>query len=254
MFAGAEQADKGRATPVDVPEGDDDPQPVTLQLHGFGSIIGKVTSQGQPAVGVTITDTIKGSLAQVAIARTAEDGTFSLTKVAEGTHVINAMQVQGFGAGGMSSTSATVQVTAGQQTTVTIDIPVGNITVTVTITPQGSAKVDAAQVFLFRGQVAATTAKQLNDTFGAGGMQGMKFWFGDGKPMPSFDQIVAGDYTACGVPITGNMMDSTFQQRLQEHIDLLTVVCKPVKVAASPQQQGVTLELPSMPPLPDPKP
>jgi uncharacterized GH25 family protein len=252
-FAGAEQTDAGRAAPIDIPEGTDDPQPVTLQLRGFGSIIGKVTSKGEPVGNATITDTLKGSLAQVAIARTGDDGSFTLTKVAEGTHVINAMQTGGFGLS-MSSTSATVDVVAGKQTVVNIDIPVGNITVTVTIKPLAGAKVDAAQVLLLHGVVVANTAKQLNDTFGAGGMQGMKFWFGDGKPMPSFDQIVAGDYTACGVPITGNMMDSTFQQRLQEHIDLLTVVCKPVKVTASPQQQGVTLELPSMPPLPDPRP
>ena len=253
-FAGAEQADKGRATPVDVPEGDDDPPAVTLQLRGFGSIIGKVTSQGQPATGVTITDTIKGSLAQVAIARTGDDGTFTLTRVAEGTHVINAMQVQGFGTAGMSSTSATVEVVAGKQSVVNIDIPVGSITVDVTIKPLAGAKVDSAQVFLFRGQVAATTAKQLNDTFGAGGMQGMKFWFGDGKPMPEFEQIVPADYSLCGIPITGNLQDPTFQQRLQEHVDVLRVYCKPVHVAPSPQKQAVFLELPAMTPLPDPKP
>lgn len=253
-FAGAEQADKGRATPVDVSEGDDDPPAVTLQLRGFGSITGKVTSQGQPATGVTITDTIKGSLAQVAIARTADDGTFTLTKVSEGTHVINAMQVQGFGAGGMSAMSATVEVVAGKQSIVNIDIPVGSITVDVTIKAVAGAKVDSAQVFLFRGQVAATTAKQLNDTFGSGGMQGMKFWFGAGKPMPEFEQIVPADYSVCGIPITGNLMDPTFQQRLQEHADTLRVYCKPIHVAPSPQKQAVSLELPTMTPLPDPKP
>lgn len=252
-FAGAEHPDKGRATPIDIAEGDDDPPPVTLQLRGFGSITGKVTMKGEPASGVTITDTIKGSLAQVAITRTADDGSFTLSKVAEGTHVINAMQMQGIGMS-MSSTSATVEVVAGKPSTVNIDIPVGNVTVVVTVKPLAGAKVDAAQVFLFHGQVAAQTAKQLNDTFGSGGMQGMKFWFGDGKPMPEFEQIVPGDYSACGIPITGNMMDPTFQQRLQEHVDVLRVYCKPVHVAASPEKQGVSLELPAMTPLPDPKP
>ena len=250
-FAGAEHPDKGRATPVDIAEGDDDPPPVTLQLRGFGSIVGKVTSKGEPASGVTITDTIKGSLAQVAIARTADDGSFTLTKVAEGTHVINAMQMQGFSA---SSTSATVEVVAGKASTVAIDIPVGSVTVAVTVKPIAGAKVDAAQVFLFHGLVAAQTAKQLNDTFGAGGMQGMKFWFGDGKPQPEFDQIVPGDYSVCGIPITGNLMDPTFQQRLQEHVDVLRVYCKAIRVTASPQKQGVGLDLPAMAPLPDPKP
>jgi hypothetical protein len=69
-----------------------------------------------------------------------------------------------------------------------------------------------------------------------------------------FDQIIAGDYSACGIPITGNLMDPTFQQRLQEHTDALKVICKPVHVAPSPDKQGVSLELPAMTPLPDPKP
>jgi uncharacterized GH25 family protein len=250
-FASAEHPDKGRANPVDIAEGAEDPPPVTLALRGFGSITGKVTSKGEPAPGVTITDTLKGSIAQVGIARTADDGTFTLSKVSEGTHVLNAMQMSGFGA---SSTSATVDVTAGHPSTVTIDIPVGSIEVDVTIKPISGAKLDAAQVFLARGQVTATTAKQLNEMFGSGGMQGMKFWFGDGKPMPTFDQIVAGDYTACGVPITGNMMDPTFAQRLQDNVDILRVYCKPLTVASSPQKQAVSLELPAMTPLPDPKP
>jgi uncharacterized GH25 family protein len=250
-FASAEHPDKGRANPVDIPEGVEDPPPVTLALRGFGAITGKVTSKGEPASGVTITDTLKGSIAQVGIARTADDGTFSLTKVSEGTHVINAMQMSGFGA---SSTSATVEVTAGHTSTVTIDIPVGSIEVDVTIKPLAGAHLDAAQVFLLRGQVTATTAKQLNDTFGSGGMQGMKFWFGEGKPMPVFEQIVPADYSVCGIPVTGNMMDPTFQQRLQDNVDVLRVYCKPVHVAPSPQKQAVLLELPAMTPLPDPKP
>jgi uncharacterized GH25 family protein len=251
-FAGAEHPDKGRATPVDIPEGNEDPPPVTLALRGFGSITGKVTSEGQPAPNVTITDTLKGSIAQVGIARTSEDGSFILSKVSEGSHVLNAMRISGMG--GASSTSVSVEVKAGQAQNVNIDIPVGNIELDVTIKPIANAKIDSAQVFLFRGTVAATTAKQLNDTFGSGGMSGVKFWFGEGKPMPVFDKIVAADYSVCGIPVTGNLMDPTFGQRLQEHVDTLRVYCKPVTVASSPQKQAVTLELPAMQPLPDPKP
>ncbi len=249
-YAGAEHPDKGRATPIDVPEGSDDPAPVTIALRGFGSVTGKVTQKGEPQGGVTITDTTKGSLAQVAVTRTAEDGTFTFAKVAEGTHVFNAMQMKGMSA---NSTSATVEVTAGKQSNVVIDIPVGNITVAVTIKPLAGAKLDAAQVFLFRGQVAATTAKQLNDTFGSGGMQGMKFWFGVGKPMPTFEELVPGDYSVCGLPITGSLMDPTFTQRLQEHVDILRVYCKPMALQPSPQTQSIELDLPAMTPLPDPK-
>jgi hypothetical protein len=156
--------------------------------------------------------------------------------------------------GGASSTSVSVEVKAGQAQNVNIDIPVGNVELDVTIKPIENAKIDSAQVFLFRGTVAATTAKQLNDTFGSGGMSGVKFWFGEGKPMPVFDKIVAADYSVCGIPVTGNLMDPTFGQRLQEHVDTLRVYCKTVTVASSPQKQAVTLELPAMQPLPDPKP
>ena len=249
-YAGAEHPDKGRSNPIDIAEGSDDPPPVTLALRGFGAITGKVTSKGEPQGGVTITDTQKGSLAQVSIARTNDDGTFTLSKVAEGTHVLNAMEMKGMSA---NSTSATVEVTAGQTANVTIDIPVGTITVAVTVKPIPGAHLDAAQVFLLRGTVAVQTAKQLNDTFGSGGMAGMKFWFGDGKPQPTFDDVVPNDYSVCGIPITGNMMDPTFSQRLQEHVDLLKVYCKPLHVGASPQQQALELDLPAMAPLPDPK-
>lgn len=249
-YAGAEHPDKGRANPVDVPEGSDDPPPVTLALRGFGSITGKVTQKGEPQGGVTITDTSKGSLAQVAVTRTADDGTFTLAKVAEGTHVINAMQMKGFSA---NSTSATVEVTAGKSSNVVIDIPVGTISIAVTIKALPGAKLDAAQVFLGHGIVTATTAKQLNDMFGAGGMAGMQFWFGAGKPMPTFNDLVSGDYSVCGLPITGNLMDASFAQRLQEHVDLLKVYCKPIALQPSPQSQSIELDLPGMVALPDPK-
>jgi uncharacterized GH25 family protein len=251
-FAGAEHPDKGRATPLDVAEGSDDPPPITLQLRGFGTITGKVTSKGEPAGNVMITDTLKGSLAQVAIARTADDGTFTLSKVAEGTHVLNAMQMQMMSMSG--STSATVDVVAGQTVTVAIDIPVGNVTVDVTIKPVSGAKVNSALVYLFRGTVAATTGKQLNEQFGSGGMQSMKVWQGDGSPMPEFEQIVPGSYSVCGIPITGNLMDPAVQQRLQEHDDTLRVYCKPTQVMASPTKQAVELDLPAMMPLPTPTP
>jgi uncharacterized GH25 family protein len=251
-FAGAEHPDKGRANPVDIPEGSDDPPPVTFALRPFGSITGKVTSEGQPATGVTITDTLKGSIAQVGIARTADDGSFTLSKVAEGTHVLNAMRITGIGAA--LSTSVTVEVKGGQAQTVNIDIPVGTIELDVTIKPIANAKIDTAQVFLFHGLVTVTTAKQINEAFGSGGFRGVKRWAGEGSPMPAFDKLVAGDYSVCGLPITGNTQDQTFGARLQEHVDTLRVYCKPVTVAASPQKQAVTLELPAMQPLPDPKP
>jgi len=134
-----------------------------------------------------------------------------------------------------------------------IDIPVGSIALTVQVRPMAGAHLDAAQVFLFRGAVAASNAKQLTDGFLGGSVAGMKFWFGEGKPMPEFDELVPGDYSACSVPVTGSLSDPTVQQRIQEHMDLLKVYCVQVKVTPSPDKQVITQDLPAMVTLPPPK-
>jgi protocatechuate 3,4-dioxygenase beta subunit len=248
----ADHPDRGRSNAVEIADGEDDPAPLTLALRGFGVITGKVTLKGQPATGVTITDTPKGGGAQIQIAKTDDAGAFTIAKASEGTHVLSAMQQGGFGMS-LKSTSTTVQVTAGKPTTVAIDIPVGTITLTVQVRALPGNKVDAAQVFLFRGVVAAANAKELTEGFLAGNVSGMKFWFGDGKPMPDFDELVSGDYSVCSVPITGSLADPTMQQRIQEHMDLLRVYCKSVKVTPSPDKQVLVQDLPAMVTLPAPK-
>jgi hypothetical protein len=152
----------------------------------------------------------------------------------------------------MKSTAVTVQVTAGKQATVAIDFPVGTITLSLDIRPLPNNRVDAAQVFLFSGTVAFSNGKQLTDGFLQGGAQGMKFWFGPGKPPPQFDELVPGDYTECAVPITGDLSDPQFQQRLRENSSSIKVYCQPVKIAPSPNAQTVGAQLPAMTPLPNP--
>lgn len=239
----------GRSDAIAIPEGTDDPPPITLRLRGFGGLVGKVTSQGKPVAGATITATPKGGGAQVQIAQSEDDGSFTLAKVPEGTVVVSAMQQNMMGMS-LKSTSTTVQVTARKQTKVTIDIPVGSVALAVQVKPLPGHKVDSAQVFLFRGIVAMKNAKELTDAFMGGGVAGMKFWFGDGKPVPEFEELVAGDYSVCTIPIAGDLNDTTFQQRLQEHMTSLAVYCKQTKVTPSPTKQTVVHEVPTMSPLP----
>ena len=246
----ADHPQRGRSNALEIPAGSEDPPPVTLTLRGYGTITGKVTSKGEPVGGATITETPKGGGAQVRMVQSEADGTFTLTKVSEGTHVVSAMQQGGFGMS-LKSTSVTVQVTAGKETKVAIDIPIGTLTVAVQVKAQPGHKVDSAQVFLFRGVATARNAKELTDSFLAGGVQGMKFWLGGDKGAPEFDELVAGDYTACTIPITGDLSDTTFQQRMQEHMDVLKVYCKPFRLAPSPQKQTIVHEVPAMSPLPN---
>jgi len=247
----ADHATHGRSLAVPIPEGSDDPPPVTLALRGFGSISGKVTQKGQPQAGVTVSESSKGGGAQASFGQTDDAGAFTMEKVPEGPHVLQAMQSKMMS---MKSTTVTVQVTAGKTTKVAIDIPVGQITLAVQIKPLANQKVDSAQVFLFNGLIAPVNAKQLTDNFFQGGAQGMKFWFGEGKPVPEFDELVPGEYSVCTIPITGAFTDPAFQQRLQENMAALKVYCKPVKVTAAPVKQSIVHEVPAMAPLPAPPP
>jgi hypothetical protein len=223
---------------------------VTIPLRAFGTITGKVTMQGQPQANVAISDALQNGGAQATFARTASDGTFTLSEVPEGTHVISAMLP---GMMSMKSTSQTVTVAAGQTATVLIDIPVGTVTLTVNVQPLPNNEVDAAQVFLLQGTIVLQTAKDLLDGFFQGSMSGMKFWFGVGKPMPTFDQLVPGNYTVCAIPITGSLTDPAFQQQLQANMQSLKVYCSPLPINPSPAAQSTTISLPAMAPLPAPK-
>lgn len=245
--AAAEHPDLGRSTAISIPEGKDDPEPITLVLHGFGSITGKVVLKGAPQSGVMVSVNTKGGGAQAVIAQTAEDGSFSFAKVPEGPTVLSAMRPSSTA---FKSASTTVTVVAKQTTTATIDIPVGTITLQVTPKAMAGAQVDSAQVFLFNGAVVASSAKQLMDSFMGGAVQSMKFWMGPSTGPAVFDEIVPGGYTVCIIPITGNLKDPSFGQKIQQHLDVLKVVCKQVTITPSPTTQQFTQEVPSMPPLP----
>ena len=241
----------GRSLAQPVPAGTEDPPPVTLALRGFGSVKGLVTMKGEKQPGITVSQSTKNGGAAAMFTQTDENGAFTLAKVPEGQHVISVMQTKMMA---MKAHAVTVDVVAGQETKVTIDIPVGTITLAVAIKGLNGAKVDAAQVFLFKGLVAVQTAKQLTDNFMGGQVQGMKIWLGGTFDPPEFDELIAGDYSVCTVPITGNVADPALQQQLQANMHLLKVYCRQVKIAPSPNQQKITHEVPAMDPIPKQKP
>jgi len=97
-----------------------------------------------------------------------------------------------------------------------------------------------------------TAGDQLSDGLFQGGIQGMKQWLGPAFPPPEFDELVPGEYSACAVPVTGNIADPKLMQRVLQNLQLLKVYCKLVRIAPSPAKQTVTQELPSMVQLPTP--
>ena len=245
----------GRSDAIVIAKGSEDPAPVTLTLKGFGSIAGAVTLKGAPVADAKIVARGEGAGISATMVQTGADGTFLIDKIAAGTQHLMVMRS---GAMSMNTTNVDVTVIAGQRATANIAIPVGNVTLTVQVKPKAGQQVDAAQIFLFHGTVSFTTAADINHSLMGGGsgsgsgadVGGMRFWFG--KVDPSFDELSAGAYSVCVIPITGNMQDPTFMQRVQAAVNDLAVYCLPTTIADSPTAQSFTAVVPAMNPLPAP--
>jgi Carboxypeptidase regulatory-like domain len=238
----------GRSLPVEVPAGEGDAAPVVLQLRAFGSIAGTVTIKGKPAGKLSLSAGDKGAGMNGIFGSTNADGTYLLERIPEGEQTVMVMRTGGMS---MSSTRAQVTVTGGKRAKLDIDIKGGDLTLTTPISALPNQVVNAAQVFLFEGTVELANGKALMERFNQGAI-GMQFWFGGGAPAPSFKELAAGSYSACAIPITGEMTDPQFMQRLQQNTQMLAVYCKPVKLTAAPLQQSLPLALPAMTPLPAP--
>ena len=119
----ADHALRGRSIARTIEDGGADPPPVTLVLHGHGSIAGTVTMRGRAQGGAMITVVSKDGAPQPLVARADGDGTFVLAEVLAGEHLVSALQPMS--GPSSASTSITVSVAAGRQTKVILDIQAG---------------------------------------------------------------------------------------------------------------------------------
>lgn len=257
----AEHPTLGRSVAQKIAAGKDDVRGLTVALRGYGSIAGKVMRKGEPVAGATVNAAPVGSSGQAVFVQAGADGSFVFDRLPAGPTALSAMKTQGFGGG--QGGSRTVAVVAGQQVDGTIVLPAGDLTLTVKIEPRPGATINLAQVFLFRGVVAAQNGEQIMDaylasggveggrgdtTLAVGGAAGRLIWLG-GSPL-SFTELLPGDYSACGIPITGNFMDEQLMARIFRNLDKLEVFCRPVTVRPSPATQETSLSMPSMVALP----
>ena len=244
----AEHKTIGRSDALKLPAGTADLPDTRLALHGFGSIAGRVTHKGQPLAAMVMATATTGG-AQLVTVQAGPDGNYVIDRISEGKHRLSAMQM------GMmrmtSSESTEVVVKEGERVTANIDIPAGDLSISIAIKPKQGATVNAAQVFLFRGNVAAKNAQDLMDAFTGGGAaaSGMKFWTGSGPV--KFDEILPGKVSVCSIPITGNLQDQQFMQRLQQKSEHLAVYCMGIELPPTPKEQTYPQDLPAMNPLPD---
>lgn len=248
LVVGAHHPSFGRALPVAIPAGTEEPLPVTLTLLDCGSIAGKVTRSGQPIYGATI----DAGLPAFGRASANEDGEFVMSMLPAGpvalrvhtwTDAGNPMEL-------LRAHQRTVQVEAGKQTSVTIDVPVGTIKLTVVVAPQPGAEVAGARLFLFSGTVAFEDYAQLSSQL-LNGVQGQADWEGAASRPAAFERVVPGDYTVCTIPLAWSPNDQVQMKRLHSaDRTLFKVYCAPACVVAAPEEQTLTVEVPSMAPLP----
>jgi hypothetical protein len=246
----AEHKQVGRALPQKIAPGSDDVT-VELALVPFGGLEGTVTANGEPASNATVMVMPDGANTPI-IVNAGDDGRYTINALAAGPYKLLAFFGATPGLGGGTSASRDVTVTPGKPTHVDVDIALGEVTLTVAVSGKDGARVDAAQVFLFEGARNFSTAKQLTDAVTSQGQgDGMRMGFALGVKPAEFAKLVPGDYSVCVLPITGDLSDPTFAQRLQQHSDLLQVHCSEHAVPAQPAAQRLEIAVPAMVPLPD---
>ena len=249
LAVAAEQLDVGRSLPVIVARGEADSN-IALSLVPFGSVAGTVTIDGEPAPDVSVLITSSVGSRYVVAVRSGNDGRFVADRVAAGKYKVAAM----VGSGVTSKMVAKdVEVTAGQQAQVDLSLELGKISLSITIKGQAGAKVDAAQVFLFGNPaIDVKVAGDINQLFLSESKAGdASMAFAAGAKPASFDKVKPGDKSVCVIPLTGDMNDPTFTQRVQRHAETLAVYCSRLTVSSTPEEQAQTIETPAMTPLPD---
>lgn len=146
----------------------------------------------------------------------------------------------------LRSHHTTVQVVGGQRTALTIDVPAGTVTLMVEGQPRPGHQVPAAELFLFAGEVAFATRRELISKLFTDGYD-LGRWRADATEAVAFRKLVPGSYTICTVPLAWDPDDPAFEQRLADESNTLAVFCTPVCVEAAPTEQLVSVEVPSLP-------
>ncbi|RMH38194.1 MAG: hypothetical protein D6689_19905 [Deltaproteobacteria bacterium] len=244
----AEHPDVGRSRHVSVPAGDGDIA-IDLPLLPFGRVEGAVTLGGQPASGAVVLIGQPGSQSPL-IVTTDEKGAYLVERLPAGDYSFTAMKQSGLTGGQSASTHASVA--AGEVARVDIDIPVGTITLTVSIRGEGDAPIETAQVFVAEGKWDLHTAKEVNLAFFGGTAASARHGFATGGREVVFRQMRPGDYSVCAIPIAGDLNDPNVAARIQQVVDQLPVYCKSFAIADGPDQQRVEIVVPPPGPLPSP--
>ncbi len=242
----ADHPEHGRSLGLIVAKGTEDVE-LDLPILPAGSVKGTITVNGQPSAGVDILLTSESGSAHIVIVKSDERGSFWAKRVASGKVKVSAMVGTG---GGSSMVAVNVDVSPKEPAIADLEITEGSIAFAVQIKGVDDAKIDASQVFLFKGAADVHTGGELNKLF-LSAASSAKMGFAMGQGAAKFDKVSPGSYSVCIIPINGDMNDPTFAQKLQRNVDGLAVYCQQLKITETPADQSFTAVVPPMNPLPD---
>jgi len=221
---------------------------VDLVLRPFAPLEGHVTSAGAPVAHGIVTAAAQQASRGTFLVQTGDDGSYRFDKLAPDTYIVTAMEPGGM-MGGRNMFSKLV--TLGEQgAQLDIDLPVGGVAVTIGIAPPEGTHVTSAQVFLVTGTLPAmANAEQFTEAFAERGEGALHPGFVlKGQPA-KFDKVVPGAYSACAIPLPGDLNSAADLLKLRDKLDQLPVACIPATVRESPAEQTVTVPVPAPPAL-----
>lgn len=250
LLLAADHPQRGRSNAATLPAAGGS-QVVDLVLVPVGRVTGMVTAGGNPQAKATVIATPPSNGNNIVAVNTGTDGKFVIERLAAGTQRLTAI-LQSSGIGG-DSAGVDVIVVPGGEVKADIEITVGELELTIIIAGKAGAKIDASQVFLFRGAVAAQSGKDIQDAFlSASGAGGANMTFARGDNPAVFKSASPGQSTICVIPITGDLNDPAFAQRLQANANNLKVYCSRHELGSTPLKQEIKVQVPAMDPLPEP--
>ena len=241
----AEHETLGRSRPLRLPTVMPDQTELVLTLEATGSLAGVLRQGGKPTEGMMVACQPTSSPGSTYTVVTGPDGSYRFDRLAPGTYNVSA--TVGTPMTGLHFYSKQVEVPAGQQVTLDLDIDPGSLTLSVTLTPR-TGTVGMAIVWLLSGSISATTSNDLAlkvATVGPGASQ----WVLASMATAKFSTVRPGAYSMCAIPfpveVKGMMVMMGYRER---HGDSLPAFCKPVTLQPAPEQQAATIQI-DLPPF-----
>ncbi|MCG8416672.1 MAG: carboxypeptidase regulatory-like domain-containing protein [Proteobacteria bacterium] len=234
----AEHITEGRSATLALPATTESATGLELQLLAPGAVAGTVFLDGQPADSVLVVAQSQSVASASFSVQTGSNGTYRFDVLAPDRYLISARV--GNPRSGLATSSRATTVESGAVATVDLSIERGRVTVVVN--PAGHG-VGFAMVYAIEGVFAAANALELENRLAnrEAGFSSRSISFG-GAPA-SIAKLLPARYTVCVVPFPAGVIGRDAFDYLGREAQGLAVFCKDAAVAASPEEQEMSIEV-----------